>query len=330
MRRAGGFHVTTLVDPDRTRAAATAANLDIPHAYGGTSVDDLPDPSAIDAVTCGTAPFSHAAVIESALQADKHVISEKPFTITVAEGERLAALARERGRILAVVHNFQFARSAVQLQRWVRQGRLGTMRAVWAMQLSNPRRRLPTWVDELPLGLYFDESPHLLYLVRALAGEELQVDYAAVRPSTIGLANTPSHLTIALTGESGVPVTVNMSFEAPVSEWHVALVGADGIGVLDLFRDIAHLIPNDGEHGAAEVLRTSAVATWHHWRGYLNSGPPHLRGNLLYGNDTVFARFRDAVRTGKGPDGIAAHDALAVLRLQHRIVELATEQATVA
>jgi hypothetical protein len=91
--------------------------------------------------------------------------------------------------------------------------------------------------------------------------------------------------------------------------------------VVDLFRDIAVFTPNDGDHRALEVLRTSGSASWHHWTGYLRSGPGHMLGRLRYGNDEVFDRFHAAIRSGKPPEGIGAEDALAVLRIQHWILE---------
>jgi hypothetical protein len=114
-----------------------------------------------------------------------------------------------------------------------------------------------------------------------------------------------------------------MSFEAPVSEWHVAVLGEAGMGTVDLFRDIAVYMPNDGRHRTPEVLRSSAVASWHHWLGYLRSGPRHLRGALLYGNDEVVRRFHDAVRNGGAAAAIGADDALEVLRIQHWVIDSA-------
>jgi hypothetical protein len=55
------------------------------------------------------------------------------------------------------------------------------------------------------------------------------------------------------------------------------------------------------------------------------SGPRHLAGVLLYGNDEVFRRFGAAVRSGGEPRGISAADALAVLRMQHDILERASQ-----
>jgi scyllo-inositol 2-dehydrogenase (NADP+) len=320
MRRHGGYDVVCLADRRAERAHEAAARVKVPHHELAEGVEQLSLRDRIEAVTCGTAPFAHHHVIRSALEAGKHVLTEKPFTMTLDEGEELAALARDRGLVLAVVHNFQFAPSVKRLRRWLDSGRLGQVRAVWATQLSNPARRLPTWFDELPGGLFYDESPHLIYMARALAGGELEPVSVTVHPSTRGLVNTPAQIDAQMRA-GVVPVSIQMNFEAPVSEWHVAVLGDRGLGVVDLFRDIAVFTPNDGDHHAPDVIRTSASASWHHWLGYLRSGPGHVLGRLRYGNDEVFSRFHDAVRSGEPPQGIGADDALAVLRVQHWILE---------
>jgi predicted dehydrogenase len=320
MRRHGGFDVVCLADRRGERAREAAQELKIPHHEEAGGVDELSVRDQVQAITCGTAPFAHERVIRSALEAGKHVLTEKPFTMTVQEGEELVALAEQRGLVLAIVHNFQFAPSVRRLRRWLDSGKIGRVRAVWATQLSNPARRLPTWFDELPGGLFYDESPHLIYTARALAGADLEPVSVTVHPSTRGLENTPAQVDAQMRA-GDVPVSIQMNFEAPVSEWHVAVMGEKGMGVVDLFRDIAVFTPNDGDHKAREVIRTSASATWHHWLGYLRSGPGHMLGNLRYGNDQVFGRFYDAILTERAPEGISGQDALAVLRVQHWILE---------
>lgn len=319
MRSDGGFDVVAVVDRDGRRAAEAARDLGIPRSHEASRPSELPFLEQIDAVTCATEPRTHFDVIADALRSDKAVLTEKPFAMTVEEGEELRDLARDRGVPLAIVHNFQFARSVRKLRRWIDGGRVGTPRAIWAMQLSNPRRRLPPWYDALPLGLFYDEAPHLLYLVRALAGPPLEPTSATVTPSTIGSASTPAQIAVQMTA-GPLPVTVQMNFEAPVSEWHVMVLGDGGIGVVDVFRDIAVHVPNDDQHKTLDVLRTSLATTAGHWAGYPRAGARHLRGTLRYGNEEVFRRFRDAVRTGRRPEGIDVEDALDVLRLQHWIV----------
>lgn len=321
LRAHGGFEVVALVDRDGDRAAAAARAAGVPRHAVGSSVSDLSHLDEIDAVTCGTAPFAHHSVVRSALEAGKHVITEKPFTMTLEEGEELVRLAQERGLILAVVHNFQFAPSALKVRDWIDSGRGGQLRAVWAMQLSNPARRLPVWFDELPLGLFYDESPHLIYVARWLAGGgELERVSATAHPSTLGHANTPAQVDVQMRS-GALPVMLQMNFEAPLSEWHVAVLGDRGVAMLDLFRDIAVFTPNDRRHLARDVLRTSLASTGRHWLGYLRSGLGHVRGALLYGNDEVFRRFHDSIRSGVPPEGIGPDDAMSVLAIQHWIVD---------
>src|SRR5919204_1484204 len=243
MRRHGGFDVVCLADRREERAREAAARVKVPHYERAEGVGELGVRDRIEAVTCGTAPFAHHRVIRSALEAGKHVLTEKPFTMTVDEGEELAALARERELVLAVVHNFQFAPSVKRLRRWMESGRLGQVRAVWATQLSNPARRLPTWFDELPGGLFYDESPHLIYMARALAGGELERVSVTVHSSTRGLLNTPAQIDAQMrAGE--VPVSIQMNFEAPVSEWHVAGLRDKGLRVGGFFPGLPGFTPH--------------------------------------------------------------------------------------
>ena len=77
----------------------------------------------------------------AALQLGKHVLTEKPFAMTVAEGEELVALSESAGRVLAIVHNFQFAPSTRRRIDDIDSGALGTVRGVIAQQYGNPARR---------------------------------------------------------------------------------------------------------------------------------------------------------------------------------------------
>jgi predicted dehydrogenase len=317
----GGYDIVALVDRDEGRARAGAERHGIPWLRGDR-VADLLERHDVDAITCGTAPFAHAQIVGDALAAGKGVLTEKPFTMTVAEGEQIEAAVRDGGGVVAIVHNFQFARSMLELKDWLASGKIGTVRGVWAMQLSNPKRRLPDWFDELPLGLFYDESPHLIYAARAAAGAELEPVSATIHPTTLGHTNTPAQIDVQMRA-GNVPVMLQMNFEAPLSEWHVAVLGDNGMGVVDLFRDIAVFTPNDRGHLALDVLRTSLSSTLRHWGGYLRSGVGHVRGRLLYGNDEVFRRFHAAVVSGEPPRDIGLADAMSVLRTQHWIVDQA-------
>ncbi len=321
MRGLAGVRVVGVVDRRGGHAHSVAQAAGVPRFHEGESLAAIPWLDEVDAFSIGAPPKAHAALIQQALELGRHVITEKPFAMSVTEGEKLVALARERQRTLAIVHNFQFARSALRLLGDLGAGRFGRISYLHAQQLGNPARRLPAWHEELPLGLFYDESPHMLYLLRALAPAPLRFLRAQVHASRAG-RNTPAWISAHYAaGPDEIPVKLDMGFEAPLSEWHVSLAGERGLGDLDVFRDIYAWLPNDGAHTAWPVLRTSLAATWSHWSQHLLSGPRHLAGSLLYGNDEVFRRFAAAARESSVPAGIGAEDALAVLRMQHAIVE---------
>jgi predicted dehydrogenase len=283
-----------------------------------TSVEWLKD---VDAITVATAPMSHYSIIRQALELGKHVLTEKPFTMTVAEGEELVELAKASDLRLAIVHNFQFARSTKQLLREISQGLFGVVRAINAVQFGNPGRRLPLWYDQLPLGLMYDESPHLLYLIRAVGGE-IQLVRSLTYPSSTGL-NTPARVDAFFSSPTfHGPITLSCNFESPVSEWYMMVFGENRLGVVDVFRDIYISLPNDGAHQTSKVFRTSLYSMGQHLWQHVVSGIPHLRGRLFYGNDDVFARFAGAIRGAvEVLAPIGPTSALAVLRLQHQIID---------
>jgi scyllo-inositol 2-dehydrogenase (NADP+) len=321
MERSGNFDVAGVIDRSPGRAREVMRQRHYRHFAETADLASIEWLNDVDVITVATAPMSHYAVIRQALELGKHVLTEKPFAMTVREGEELAALAQARNLRLGIVHNFQFARSTKRLLRELESGSLGAVRSVSAVQLGNPGRRLPQWYEELPLGLMYDESPHLLYLVRRVAGE-VALRRCLVCPSTRGL-RTPARLDAYFTapGFAG-PITLSCNFESPVSEWYLMVFGERRLGIVDVFRDIYLSLPNDGAHDTRRVFRTSLYATAQHWWQHLVSGIPHLSGTLFYGNEEVFGRFARAVRgEADALAPIGPESALAVLRLQHAIIE---------
>jgi len=310
-----------VIDRASGHAAAVAAKEGrLRHAEAG-ALAEVPWIDEVEAVTVATAPMGHAALIGEALRLGKHVLTEKPFAMSVAEGEALTAQAAAADRRLAIVHNFQFARSARRLAADIEAGRLGHLTAVNAVQLGNPRRRLPTWYEQLPLGLFYDESPHLLYLLRRFAGD-IRLARCLVTPGTRG-TQTPARIDAHfLSDVFEGPITLSCQFESPVSEWYLMVSGEAAMGVVDVFRDIYVRLPNDEGHDTGHVLRTSLAATGQHWLQHVTSGVPHLTGRLFYGNEEVFDRFARAVRgEAEALTPVSGEAALAVLKLQHAIID---------
>lgn len=94
--------------PDNARAAADLA-LELlgrrPQAFG--DFESLLKSRSVDAILVTTTPETHADIGVAAFAAGLDVMVEKPITLTVVDGLRLVAAARDAGRKLAVAENYR-------------------------------------------------------------------------------------------------------------------------------------------------------------------------------------------------------------------------------
>lgn len=320
LRRYGRANLVGVIDYQPDRATLTARRLGLRLSATAQTVSEVSWLDEIDAVTIGTPPQTHYSIARSYLAAGKHVLVEKPMAMTRAEAADLSTIAAEQHRVLAVVHNFLFSRSVQRARRMIESDKLGDIQSIWAVQLSNPRRRLPAWYDQLPLGLFYDESPHTFALIRYLTGREPEFRFIDVLPAKEP-KQTPSKITARLDA-GGIPIQLDMNFRAPLSEWHVGLLGTRAAIFIDVFRDVLVQIPNDRSHLGRDILRTSAAAGWSHFVGTVKSGLLLSVGRLTYGNDEVIERFIRACQGDSGAlVGISAADGVAVVGMLHQVID---------
>ena len=275
-----------------------------------------------DLAVVGTPPRTHTRVARQLAAAGVPMLVEKPLLVDVAdraEWERLALGATPIG----VMHNFRFSRGFLQVERWIAEGRIGDIVSVQCLQWSSDTRRLPRWYRDLPLGLFWDESAHFLYLSRLLAGQ-LQLRAAHAVAGTDPAETTPRSLDVQLVGAAGVPVSIAMRFGTAISEWGLVIAGTRGTIVHDMYRDVPVLLPDDGPHRARQIVRTSIAATVQHWRGTVGNGVRILRGTQLYGVDTVVASMLAVERSAGAsgvPDDLHVRGGIAATDLMRTIVE---------
>jgi predicted dehydrogenase len=127
-----GWDVAAICDRSVGKAEQRALDF-FPEAKVTTQLQDLLEDSSIDVLDCTPHPHDRVFLIEEALQAGKHVLSQKPFVLDLAEGERLARMADRLGLKLAINHNgrwaphFSVMRAAVASRLL---GRVGTLDCV--------------------------------------------------------------------------------------------------------------------------------------------------------------------------------------------------------
>jgi predicted dehydrogenase len=256
--------------------------------------------------------------------AGKHVLVEKPFTLTSGDGRDLANLAEEQGLILAPAHNFLFARSTRRAKEIIDSGKAGELRSAAGVQLSSWRRRLPDWFDRLPGGLFFDESPHLIYLMREFIGE-LDVETAWTSSAGQDTPNPFEHTVAGLRGDKADGLLTVWS-GAPFSEWYLALICTNSVLVIDLFRDTLVELPAEKGHNMRDVIRISLSGTMQHWAGTIGSGLRILAGRGSYGHNRLIEQFVAAV-DGRSDPPTSAEDGWRTIQVIESVLHKANSAA---
>ena len=113
---------------EQESAAAYAAQWGIPQAFGG--YDALLESGAVDVVYVSLPNHLHAEWTVRALERGVHVLCEKPFALTTADVDRMAAAARANGRVLAEAFMYRHHPQTKAVGEWLRAGRLGAVRLV--------------------------------------------------------------------------------------------------------------------------------------------------------------------------------------------------------
>ncbi|HEX3719424.1 MAG TPA: Gfo/Idh/MocA family oxidoreductase [Verrucomicrobiae bacterium] len=127
--RAAGWEVVALCDKVEA-AARKRRNAFYPAAEIYRDYQRLLKDDNVDVVDIALHPEPRVAVIEAALNAGKHVLSQKPFVLDLDVGGRLVALAATRGCKLAVNQNGRWAPYVSYAAQAIRAGLLGEVQTV--------------------------------------------------------------------------------------------------------------------------------------------------------------------------------------------------------
>ncbi|GAB3577600.1 Gfo/Idh/MocA family oxidoreductase [Amycolatopsis endophytica] len=187
---------------DRARQAAD----EYPHATVVSSPEALFErASAVDLVVIGTPPVTHAGLAATALDHGLHVVVDKPFAVSSAQGEVLIEHARRVGRVLTVFQNRRWDGDFLTLRKLIDDGELGAVHTF--------ESRFEWWKPQGPRdwkagagvaeggGILFDLGTHLIDQACQVFGPVADV-HADVLRRGAGAGDDDTFL--VLTHENGV------------------------------------------------------------------------------------------------------------------------------
>jgi predicted dehydrogenase len=220
------FEIVACADLERTRCDALAAE----HALEALSVGDLLASPSIDVVLNLTPPLAHVAVTRAALEAGKHVYSEKPLAITAGEAADLVRFANAQGRRLGCAPDIFLGRAYQTARALLDEGAIGEPLAASAAMVGGGQERWhpdPDTFFRNGGGPLLDMGPYYLTAIVALLGPVRRVTGFAstlvterrieIGPRTgeVFAAETPTHTAALLELAGGLTATLVATFEAP-------------------------------------------------------------------------------------------------------------------
>ena len=158
-----GFNLKKISTSDPVKAAKAKAIY--PNTEVVSNAEQIINDNSIELVLIGSPNTSHLSLTKAALLAGKHVIVEKPFTITAADADELIALAKQQNKILSVHHNRRFDSGHNTVKKIIASKALGTL-VEYEVHYDRFRRELrPGAWREKPLpgsGILYDLGAHLI------------------------------------------------------------------------------------------------------------------------------------------------------------------------
>ncbi|MDC9580503.1 oxidoreductase [Xenorhabdus sp. PR6a] len=282
------------------------------------------DPN-IDLIVIPTPNDTHYPLAQKALAAGKHVIVDKPFTITVEQAQSLKKQAEEAKLLLSVFHNRRWDSGFLTVKSIIKENKLGALKYYEAhFDRYRPVVR-QRWREAAGAGsgIWYDLAPHLLDQAVQLFGkpQAITTDLGMIRPN----AETADYFHAQLTYPNLKVVlhaTMLAAVESPIYTLH-GMAGSYTKYGLD---------PQEERLKAGE--RPPRVDWGYDARdGYvtLSQGDdlatkviPTVPGN--YG--AYYAAIRDAILFGKS-NPVTAGEAILIMKLIEAGEKSAKEQRTI-
>ena len=230
-------------DRDEVRAAAFSAHHGV-RTY--QSLQHLLGDDRVSIVVNLTNPRSHLEVSTAALQAEKHVYSEKPLAMQFSDAKGLVDLARRTGRLISSAPCSILGEAAQTMWRALRQGLIGSVRLVYAEMDDGMVHRMPyrKWVsasgapwpyrDEFEIGCTLEHAGYYVTWLTAFFGPvESLTAFASCRIPDKGtdtpLGSQAADFSVAcLSFQSGVVARLTCSIVAP-HDHSLRVIGDEGV-----------------------------------------------------------------------------------------------------
>jgi len=312
------IQIVACADIDAARAAAKAKE----HGIRACSVEELLRNPSIQIILNLTVPKVHSELNLAALNAGKHVYTEKPFGVTRAEGKEVLALAKKKKLRTGGAPDTFFGGGAQTARKLIDDGAIGNPVAATAFMCCHGHESWhpsPEFYYEKGGGPMFDMGPYYITALVNLLGPVVRVTGSThislperkitsqPKAGKIVKVETPTHLAGVMDFANGTVVTIIQSFD----------IWGHSLPILEVYGSEASLnIPDPNCFGGpvkigrpgknweevalthrTDLLRGSGLADMA--KGIATGRPHRASGELAFHILDVMAAFEEASTTGR-------------------------------
>jgi predicted dehydrogenase len=202
------------------------------------SIEEVLGDPAIDAVIILTPPASHLELVRQMAGAGKHILLEKPLSVSSTQAREIVEICARRQVRLGVVLQHRFREPAQQLRKLIAQGALGSIEAVFA---TIPWWRPQSYYDEPGRGtlvrdgggVLLTQGIHTIDLLQFLAGPVEEV-FACATTSRIHTMETEDLVTATLRFSNGALGSLSATTACyPGYSEQIRIIGSRGSACLE-------------------------------------------------------------------------------------------------
>lgn len=258
--------VVAVQKSDREEANKVADDFGIPNAC--TTTSELLSIDGLEAVIVSSSPHLHYEQAAAALQMGKHVLIEKPMTITVNQARHLLELSDRRNLQFLISCPWHYTSHAALAQCMIRAGKLGSLRMI-SILMTNPISHLlrgestiPTHGTDIPYlhpnsstysdpaiaggGQIYAQVSHVAAYLTFLTGLGASDVFARFHHDG---SQVDIYDTLNISMEDGVLVNIASTGATSLNlrTYEVRIFGTDGMLYMDLWRGIMEFTSMAGE-----------------------------------------------------------------------------------
>ncbi|WP_428936852.1 Gfo/Idh/MocA family protein [Fontivita pretiosa] len=261
-------------DLDPNRLATAKAELG-QHIQTYTKLEDLLGGSDAELCIVITPHNTHAAIAIQCLQAGRHVVTEKPFTITVAEATNVIETARRAGKMATVFHNRRWDGDFMAIKRVIDSGLIGEVFHIECFFGGYGEPRADWWRSSKRVsgGAFYDWGAHFADWVLNLMPYRIESISGSFHKRVWHAVDIEDHTEAFIRFEGGRTAHIQQSSIAAIARAKFRILGTRGgielpPGMKDMIRVVSYR--NGVQHdGTVPTLKSD-------WDGFYRNVADHL------------------------------------------------------